>query len=121
MNVIDPGHNYVLQSLDNAPPQILQFSKRIGPNYPGNEPPAYHGTNCQEPLRAIFDRCRYLSRQFWCVETTLIVLLLLAALWLFEFRAARIHRRWPPRRVINGPICPICGHVGCLHGWTDIQ
>lgn len=113
MRYLDPGHHYELQGLEFSSPQQLRFIKRLGDNYPGNIPPSYSGTNCQEPLRAVIQRCRYLNHQFWCVETTCIIQLLRFAVWLFEFRAARLHHRWPPFKTTEVIQCKHCGHVKC--------
>jgi hypothetical protein len=114
MRCLDPGHLYELAVLDGGAVQELRFVKRIGERYAGNEAPGYAGTNCQEVTRALIDRSRYLGGQFWCIETALAILAYRFALWLFELRAARLHRRWPPWRLM-GEQCGECGHLVCRH------
>jgi hypothetical protein len=116
MKVIDPGHEYELDSLDGDLPQKLVFVKREGAGYPGNVG-AHPGTNLQEVLRALIERCHYLDNQIPCPETTLVLGLLQSALYLLEARAARRHGR-----ILDAPLgelenprskCSQCGHVGC--------
>lgn len=124
---IDPGHEYDLYDLDSRLAnryQRLQFVKRIGEMYPGNEGEPHQGTNCQEVIRALIARVKYLDKQIPCAENDRIVRHLRLALLLFEQRAARRHKRrlrWPPRNPENGPdvpiedqpTCPKCGHIQC--------
>ncbi len=117
MKVIDPGHEYELDSLDGAYYQCLRFVKREGGHYPGNV--GYHaGTTTQEVLRALIDRSVYVNCQLSCPETTLVIGLLQSALYLLESRAARCHGR-----ILNETVealsagagkCQTCGHVGCF-------
>jgi len=116
MKVLDPGHLYQLTCLDGDHTEFLQFVKRVGEHYPGNVSPGYAGTICQEVLRALIDRTRYLHRQIPCVETEAIVGLLSAALVLFEIRAKRVKGKnlvASVDQIERGPICPQCGHVLC--------
>lgn len=119
MRVIDPGHEYQLDSLDGELEQRLIFVKREGAKYPGNT--GHHpGTTLQEVLRAIIERSEYVNRQIPCAETTLAVGLLQSALYLLESRAARRHGRTldqPLVDVLSGlSKCAKCGHVGCTGG-----
>jgi hypothetical protein len=116
MRVIDPGHEYVLDSLDGDAPQRLVFVKRQGPKYPGNVG-SHPGTTIQEVLRALLERLAYVNAQIPCAETEAASGMLTTALVLLEQRAARRHGRVlaaPLARVISGEgKCPRCGHVGC--------
>jgi hypothetical protein len=118
MKVIDPGHLYLLESLDGDFPQELRFVKREGEHYPGNVG-AYPGTTMQEVCRAMINRCQYTDNQIACMETELAAELIRGALTLFEMRAARVHSRelMPPLvGVEQRPTCKGCGHVtyeGC--------
>lgn len=108
MRILDPGHKYELDVYDvptnqlrlvNAedfkPRQSLTFVKRCGPKHPNNQD-AYPGTNCQEVLRALLDRVRFLHNQVPCWHNHVIVLSLNTALYMFELRNAQIkHRKWP--------------------------
>lgn len=122
MFVRDPGHDYVLASLDGDAPQRLTFVKREGPGFPGNVG-SHPGTTTQEVLRALIDRAKYVNGQVPCAETEAAEALMQSALFLLELRAARRHARIPAAfatldEAINGAACPRCGHVGCddCHG-----
>jgi hypothetical protein len=116
MKAIDPGHHYVLDTLDGYAPQHLIFVKRVGEKYPGNVG-EHLGTTTQEVLRALIERSRYVNAQTPCDETTLVIGLLQSALYLLEVRAARQHER-----ALNASLadmetgrdkCIDCGHHGC--------
>ena len=66
MKVIDPGHHYRLNILDEragaAPVRYLTFVKRQGSNYPGNDT-SYPGTIIQDVVRCCIDRLKYLDQQ----------------------------------------------------------
>jgi hypothetical protein len=123
MKVLDSGHLYELDQYD-APLSVvilLPFMKRVGEGYPGNEAPARGGTNCQEVLRALIDRVKYLDGQDHSGENYMILHHLRQALLGFEERAA--HRKGntftefysdKPELV---PYCSKCGHMkpGCDH------
>ena len=121
MQVIDPGHCYLLESFDGGTPVELTFVKRSGERYPGNVG-SHPGTNCQEVLRALVERSEYLFNQIPSAETECIIGSLRTALLLFELRAARNHGRFldlpTTKGVMSGATCPTCGHVECreLHG-----
>lgn len=117
MNVRDPGHDYVLASLDGAAPQRLTFVKREGPGFPGNVG-AHPGTTTQEVLRALIERSEYVNGQIPCAETEAVIGLLQTAVMILETRAARRHDRTPGAHAtlsdaVDGEACPSCGHVGC--------
>lgn len=117
MIVRDPGHDYVLQSLDGEAPQRLTFVKREGPGFPGNVG-SHPGTTTQEVLRALIERGEYVNGQVPCAETEAATALMRSALLLLEVRAARRHERvaeafdtLAEAASVSG--CPRCGHVGC--------
>lgn len=116
MRVIDPGHEYSLDSLDGEFPQTLVFVKREGAPYPGNVG-SHPGTTCQEVLRALISRLYYVQWQTPCPETALVIGNLESALYLLEVRAARRHGRMfsaSMQDVTSGAgKCRSCGHVGC--------
>lgn len=120
MKVLDPGHRYLLGNLDETGTDhrsVLQFVKRVGDGYPGNEPPAYGGTTMQEVLRALIDRAAYVDNQSPCWETQAAHRFMVAALELLEQRVRRV-RDQPPlpdgTDVVSAECCPTCGHVECL-------
>ncbi len=121
MKTIDPGYRYALVNYDNYPQQQgleqqLLFVKREDENYPGNKG-TNPGTNCQEVLRALIDRCVYLQKQKSCAETEAIIGNLRSALLLFELRAARRHGRHLDFSYLEtieiAGTCETCGHVDC--------
>lgn len=131
MRARDPGHEYALDCLDAAIPtdEILHFVKRVGDKYPGNHPPARHGTTTQEVLRALIDRTKYVDAQ---IDRTGLVSQdghahnrhaisgMRRALRALEVRAAE--ERKDPMAVAAilqapeielMPTCTTCGHVLC--------
>lgn len=116
MEVIDPGHKFLVESYDGGEPQVLVFVKREGTGYPFNI--GHHpGTNCQEVIRALIERVKYLQRQAACDENERIIQLLRESLMLFEDRAAQ-KRGQRVLRLANKdfellPACRTCGHVAC--------
>jgi hypothetical protein len=123
MICFDPGHSFALRCLSPNPAhksesQVhLRFIKRVGDRYPGNVGEGYEGTNCQEVLRALISRSRYLNNQIPCAETEAIINHLRTALLLFEIRAAREHKRVLNLAKLEGiedvPACVVCGHIHC--------
>jgi hypothetical protein len=116
MKILDAGHDYLLDSLDDGIRQRLTFVKREGPGFPFNNG-SYPGTNCQEVLRALIERTEYLNRQIACAETEAAIGLLKSALLLFEIRAARRHERHLDltdlKDLSSFPTCEKCGHIQC--------
>ena len=122
MQIIDPGHFYVLNQLDDDGTQLLRFVKRVGEGYPGNEGLPYAGVQMQEVLRVLIDRLQYVCLQaekledHASVETdTECIRLLRICLWELETRAARRHGRELHNRpdIEHDPVCDGCGHIGC--------
>jgi hypothetical protein len=116
MRVIDPGHTYEIEALNGGVPQIIHFTKREGPNYPGNVG-AQEGPITQDFLRAILHRCEYMSNQGSCAETDIIINSLRTAIFAFEVRAARCRSTSIELAhldmVQTDPVCPKCGHIQC--------
>lgn len=115
MKEIDQGHAYELDRYDGDGAEHLTFMKREGVGYPGNVG-HYPGTNCQEVLRALIARAKYLNGQIPCEETTEAISHLRHALHLFERRAARRHGRVlyiPIEGIAEAATCKICGHIDC--------
>ncbi len=122
MKVVDPGHVFVLDQLDDdgrgAQPTALVFVKREGEGYPGNV--GHHaGTNLQEVIRALISRVKYLDAQIPHENNTQLLVNLRHSLWLLEQRAAERHGRpfaisWAPG-IEDLPTCKVCGHIG-IHG-----
>lgn len=120
MRVVDPGHFYALNVLPSgntaSSPMHLQFVKRMGPNYPGNNS-LYSGTTTQEVLRACCDRLRYVNNQIPDKRTRRALGLLRLAILLLEQRAAKRHgRKYGSMRLAEaefGRTCNKCNHVGC--------
>lgn len=119
MTVLDPGHDYVLDSLDGDSPQRLTFVKREGRKYPGNVG-SHPGTTTQEVLRALVERSHYVLGQAYCEETERVEMLLRECVVLLELRAARMHGRRLTASlddvVWGRGKCLLCGHVGCGGG-----
>jgi hypothetical protein len=115
MKILDPGHDYLLDSYDGGNHEHITFMKRHGDNFPGNVG-SYPGTNCQEVIRVLIDRVKYLDNQISCHENKLTLMHLRSALLEFEVRAANRHKI--PLRVTHVqkkepeliPVCKICGH-----------
>jgi hypothetical protein len=117
MEVLDPGHEYNLSSLDGGEPVHLTFVKREGPKYPGNVG-SHPGTTMQECLRALIERGKYVNGQVPCAETEAAIALMRSVLLLLEVRAARRHGHHLDRSFLGGIEqvrgCKKCGHIGCL-------
>lgn len=116
MKIIDAGHVYLLDCIDGDEPQRLRFVKREGEGFPFNEG-SHNGTNCQEVLRALIDRTRYMLLQKPCAETEAALHNLESALLHYESRAARRHGRhldlYSVHELVCGSPCKTCGHIGC--------
>lgn len=128
MDVVDPGHDYELDWLDveqgyNAEDlygpgcRDLVFVKRIGEKYPGNKS-RHPGTNCQEVLRVLIDRVKFLDGQRPHDYNEHIVSHLREAIRFLEMRAAELHGRdFSQFRDDDAiellPTCKKCGHIGC--------
>ncbi len=124
MKVLDPGHLYDLQTYSGNPSnhpigfechKPLQFMKREGEGYPGNEG-HYDGTNCQEVIRCLIDRIKYLDKQIHDDRNITVISYLRRSLFLLESRAAARHKR-PVclclKDIEYEPTCSVCGHIQC--------
>lgn len=119
MDIIDPGHQYRLLSLDGPLDQRLTFVKRNTPpeKYPGNVD-AYPGTNLQDVLRVCLDRLAYLDGQQAATENVWAARAIKEAIFALEVRAHRRHGRVladsaDPDDVARAAACSVCGHVYC--------
>jgi hypothetical protein len=117
MKEIDPGHKYLVDSYDGGKPIEIKFMKRVGEGYPGNIGRPHGGTNCQEVLRVLICRTRYLNGQIPSKHNDAVIRKLQECLWLFEDRAATRHGidqfDWRPDDIESAPHCLVCGHVIC--------
>lgn len=123
MLVHDKGHLYaVVDYPTGLLQQEIQFVKKVGARFPGNSLPESDGTNCQEVIRVLIDRCKYLNSQIPSKQTTRIIELLRNALYLFEYRAAdqkdnlrglfqMSNVRSDLVDIESVPACTICGHI----------
>lgn len=123
MRVIVPGHVYHLEVYDipergMAQVPYLVFMRRVGEKYPGNIDTS-PGTNCQEVLRVLIDRCQYLNQQWPHLQTEKAIRDLRRALTRFEVRAKQVKGKKfklnPERRatIEHMPTCKVCGHILC--------
>lgn len=120
MKVIDPGHHYHLIALDGSPGgfETLQFVKREGKDYPGNEG-SMPGTTTQEVLRALIDRMEYVNDQIPCPENFNVLRKLRESIYQLELRAAKRHGRTlyisdsELSKIEMLPTCVKCNHIGC--------
>jgi hypothetical protein len=119
VKTLDAGHLYELDTFDgHCAPLRIRFMKREGEGYPGNVG-SYPGTNCQDVIRVLIDRVKYLNNQIPHPENGVIIASLRTALEAFEIRAAERHGRSLTRvaGIEHEPACKECGHVGCgKHG-----
>lgn len=116
MQEVDPGHEYLLDSLDGGEPVRLVFVKREGEGYPFNV--GHHpGTNCQEVDRAQIARIKHLQRQEPSEHNVRAIWRHRESILDFELRAAERHGRklpdFPIEEIELQPTCKGCGHIGC--------
>lgn len=116
MEIIDPGHRYKLNVLDEIDYFVeLVFVKREGKKYPGNIG-HYPGTNLQEVIRACIDRLKYLDNQIYDRRNEMCITLLKTCLFMLEQRASERHNRIlvvSLGEIESYPTCDKCGHIGC--------
>ncbi len=120
MEILDPGHDYLLRSFDGGDSIRLTFVKRNDPpeKYPGNNS-ANSGTQIQEVLRVVIDRGLYLEGQIACVETQHLIENCRDAIWWLESRHAKRHGTYLHWQISSGdietvPTCLECGHIMCF-------
>jgi hypothetical protein len=116
MKIIDPGHEYILEGVGDAPAQRIVFVKNEGASYPGNV--GFHGgVLTQELLRVCIDRTKYLNAQGSCFETEHALAAMRQALAWYEVRAARCrgtHIEGNHSDALDtAVVCGICGHNQC--------
>lgn len=117
MKVLDPGHVYQLNTIDNGPPQFLCFVKRDNPpeKYPGNV--GHHGgVQVQEILRVLIDRLGYVDKQIPDAGTQRAREYLTQAIWELEDRAKRRRDETLDHSLLAvayATPCITCGHVYC--------
>lgn len=116
MQVIDPGHEYLLEGVGDAALQRVIFVKNEGAKYPGNV--GFHaGILTQELLRVCIDRTKYLNAQGSCMETEHALAAMRQALAWYEVRAARCRGSHIDSlhsgALDAAPVCAICGHNQC--------
>lgn len=126
MRVIDPGHVYELQGIDEEEalirmlPVTISFVKRVGPGFPGNSGPTLSGPTTQEVIRVLIDRMKYVNGQRQDPSNIEAICNLRAALVCLEIRAA--HERDDIIAELGiclmetpetEPTCPRCGHLMC--------
>lgn len=126
MRVVDPGHHYELDVFDHDGTgyrSFLRFMKRVGAGYPHNTEPTYPGTNCQEVIRALIERVKYLHMQIPHPQNGVILDGLRAALTAFEVRAAERHGRelLLTRTIEHETSCKRCGHIDCGHRVHELR
>lgn len=118
MKIIEAGHIYDADVFDGQTKQIITFMKRVGSGYPGNRGEPHAGTNCQELIRILIDRVKYLDNQIPHEQNQRILRGLRRALAGFELRAAERHNRQlqhPLAPIEDIPSCKKCGHIQCEH------
>lgn len=118
MKVLDPGHDYTLANYDGEAFELDQrivFMKRHGEGFPGNLG-TNSGTNCQEVIRVLIDRVKYLDNQIHSDKNDIVLECLRAALTCFEIRAAERHGIDRTQVVLPACLpeeiqtCKVCGH-----------
>ncbi len=121
MKVIDAGHHYQLQNLDDKGFTDLVFVKREGENFPGNVG-SNPGPTSQEVIRALLNRAHYVDNQKSFEENESVINALRLALFFLEVRAKRVRGETlsfgidDAERIEYLPACKTCGHIECtLH------
>lgn len=97
MNVIDPGHEYQVNSIGDEPDQIISFLKRV------NGELIHDGTTNEEIIKVLIDRMNYLQNQVPCVENEIAITGLTIALNSLESRTTK--------RVAQGIMSKDISHV----------
>lgn len=115
MRILDTGHVYEVHNVDGPGTQLITFVRRRGDDaqlLPERD--RHAGILCQELLRVLVDRVRFLNDEDPCVEDTEIIHHLRDSLRLFESRAARrTIEKLPMPELADA--CPICHHILCAH------
>ena len=119
MEVLDPGHMFLLDVLDGDIKVPLIFVKRDDPSekYPGNVG-HYPGTTIQEVLRALISRVKYLDTQTPCKENKDLLSHLRRSICLLEIRNSNKKgydlNLYQDEPIIEDlPTCSQCLHINC--------
>lgn len=119
MKIIEPGHIYDVENVDGPGTQRITFVRRR--SHDGRllrDASRHAGILCQELLRVVIDRTRYLNDEDPCHEDVEIINALRGALRSFEARAARrTIEKMPMPELADA--CPICHHLLCDHRHDD--
>ncbi len=117
MDVIDPGHVFLLDVLDGNRKESLTFVKRNDPpeKYPGNTD-SYSGTTIQEVLRALISRVKYQDNQIPNWNNKHLLKYLREGISVLESRNSE--KKGQPHIKVVGNIedmstCPKCLHIDC--------
>lgn len=121
MKVLDPGHDYLLDNFDGGEAVRLTFVKRNDPpeKYPGNDW-AHPGTQIQEVLKALIERCQYVNSQVPSIQTEEVEANLARSIWLLEQRHCERHEKPNVMNIydVEGidlqDYCKECGHIVCF-------
>ena len=87
MKVQEPGHAYLLDQIGTDDKWPLLFLKRSGDLI--KHETEHQGTICQEVMRVLIDRLKYLNHLIPCPETNDALFHMRTALYLMECRAYR--------------------------------
>ena len=115
MRVIDPGHRYQLATLDGEVNAELVFVKRLV--VPGRTD-AHPGVTCQEVIRALIDRVKFLDAEAPHRVNEQIIKNLRAAFVLFEARALE---RKVSKGLLNPEEVAVNPHDGHFEINTEIE
>lgn len=126
MKVLEPGHYYVLDNLDDDAAEVprnqvrLYFVKRLGEKFPGNTGNTGSGPISQEVIRALIDRTEYVDGQRKHHRNGFVLHHLREALRELEMRAAEerddaaaLFKIGMMEKPELAPACPRCGHIEC--------
>ena len=126
MRVLDPGHDYLLDTTDGTLAISLTFVKRDTPHekYPGNHG-RHPGVTIQEVLRVLIDRTQYLRDQACKLQDRTsdmdderLLELFRTAIEVLESRTRRRRgqEQFPKGliRIETYPACCECSHILCL-------
>ena len=117
MKILDPGHNFKITTFGgNTYFDTIQFIKKKGDQYPGNEN-SYPGTITQELIRVIISRSQYVNNQKFAWENIVIIFLMRLSLYFLEFRATMKHKKVFCSNLFTieqKDYCKKCGHIKCF-------
>lgn len=113
MQVLDPGHRYLLDHLESDGKTVLQFMK--DPKLHNGD--GADGTSCQELLRVVIDRVQELNREKPWAGNNDIIYDLRHAIAGFEARALIRHVEKEGLAIETLPLAPD-GHIVLPKGET---